>query len=48
VRVDLPGGGGFAGVATGFARDGSLVVVDPAGTERTVVAGDVQHLRTPA
>lgn len=47
VRVDLPGGGGLVGTATGFARDGSLVVVDPAGTERTVVAGDVQHLRAP-
>jgi len=43
VRVDLPGGS-FTGTATALTDDGHLVV-DVDGTRRTVIAGDVVHLR---
>jgi BirA family biotin operon repressor/biotin-[acetyl-CoA-carboxylase] ligase len=47
VRVEVPGGS-FEGVATGLTDEGHLVV-DQAGTDRTVVAGDVVHVRgTPS
>lgn len=44
VRVDLTAEQSFTGRAVGVASDGALIVSTPAG-ERTVVAGDVQHLR---
>ena len=43
VRVDLPDGS-FTGTATAVTDDGHLVV-DVGGTPRTVLAGDVVHLR---
>ena len=44
VRVSLPGGGTLTGMATGIGDDGSLeLVVD--GETRTILAGDVTHLR---
>jgi BirA family biotin operon repressor/biotin-[acetyl-CoA-carboxylase] ligase len=45
VRVELPGGGEVTGTARRLGRDGSLVVVDDAGTEHSVLAGDVRHVR---
>ena len=44
VRVDLPDGS-FEGTATGINPDGHLVVAT-GGATRTVVAGDVVHVRT--
>jgi BirA family biotin operon repressor/biotin-[acetyl-CoA-carboxylase] ligase len=44
VRVDLPDGS-FEGTATGLTDEGHLVVEDQAGIRRTVVAGDVVHVR---
>jgi BirA family biotin operon repressor/biotin-[acetyl-CoA-carboxylase] ligase len=43
VRVDLPDGS-FEGLATGLTPEGHLVV-DVDGVQRTVVAGDVVHVR---
>ncbi|HEX7443249.1 MAG TPA: biotin--[acetyl-CoA-carboxylase] ligase [Acidimicrobiales bacterium] len=43
VRVDLPDGS-FEGTATGISPEGHLVVATGGGT-RTVVAGDVVHVR---
>lgn len=48
VRVELPGGAHVDGVADRLTLDGSLVVVDEAGTSHVVLAGDVRHVRTPA
>jgi BirA family biotin operon repressor/biotin-[acetyl-CoA-carboxylase] ligase len=45
VRIDLPGGERLEGMATELADDGSLVVEDDAGHDRTVAVGDVLHLR---
>lgn len=45
VRVDQPGGAVLHGRAVGLADDGGLVVRS-GGTDHTVRAGDVQHLRT--
>ncbi|MGI9022171.1 MAG: biotin--[acetyl-CoA-carboxylase] ligase [Acidimicrobiales bacterium] len=45
VRVELPGGEGFDGIATDVDDDGSLLVAS-AGTVRRVTAGDVANLRT--
>ena len=44
VRVDLPDGS-FEGTATGISPEGHLVV-ETGGATRTVVAGDVVHVRT--
>jgi len=46
VRVELPGGRELTGLATRLAADGALVVVDAAGAEHRVLAGDVRHIRT--
>lgn len=45
VRVELPGGASVDGVARSLSADGSLEVVDGAGGVRTVLAGDVHHVR---
>lgn len=45
VRVELPGGGELLGVARRLDHEGALVVVDAAGTEHQVLAGDVRHVR---
>ncbi|WNB84977.1 biotin--[acetyl-CoA-carboxylase] ligase [Cellulomonas sp. ATA003] len=45
VRVELPGGEHVTGLATGLAVDGALRVRDAAGSERSVRAGDVRHVR---
>ena len=45
VRVDHVAGGSLVGVATAVADDGALVVRDDAGSEHTVTAADVVHLR---
>jgi BirA family biotin operon repressor/biotin-[acetyl-CoA-carboxylase] ligase len=45
VRIELTTGPPLEGVARRLAGDGRLVVVDNAGIERLVSAGDVQHLR---
>ena len=44
VRVELPGGGQLAGVATGLDEAGRLLVAAEAGI-RAVSAGDVRHVR---
>jgi BirA family biotin operon repressor/biotin-[acetyl-CoA-carboxylase] ligase len=46
VRVEMADGS-FVGTATGITPSGHLVV-DVGGTSRTVVAGDVVHVRPPA
>ncbi|CAN5242214.1 biotin--[acetyl-CoA-carboxylase] ligase [soil metagenome] len=46
VRVELPGGDEVTGTARRLGPDGALVVVDDAGTERHVRAGDVHHIRS--
>jgi biotin-(acetyl-CoA carboxylase) ligase len=46
VRVELPGES-FVGTASSVTDDGHLVV-DAHGTPRTVVAGDVVHVRPDA
>ena len=48
VRVELPGGDEAVGVAVRLGDDGSLVVRGDDGTERTVLAGDVRHVRGAA
>lgn len=45
VQVLLPGGKSLEGLATGLGPDGALLVVDDAGHEHEVLAGDVEHLR---
>lgn len=45
VRVSRPGGEVLTGNAAGLTHDGGLRVVDDAGREHTVLAGDVEHLR---
>jgi BirA family biotin operon repressor/biotin-[acetyl-CoA-carboxylase] ligase len=45
VRVELPGGDEITGTARRLGRDGSLVVVDDVGTEHSILAGDVRHIR---
>lgn len=45
VRVELPGGREVLGVARRLDHEGALVVVDDAGTEHQVLAGDVRHVR---
>lgn len=47
VLVDLPGGRTLRGTARGLAPDGGLVVADPTGRERTVLAGDVRLRSLP-
>ncbi|MBO3086396.1 biotin--[acetyl-CoA-carboxylase] ligase [Cellulomonas sp. zg-ZUI188] len=46
VRVELPGGASVSGLAARLDGDGALVVVDDAGAEHRVLAGDVRHVRT--
>ena len=46
VRVELPGGHDVVGRAVRLAHSGGLVLATTSGTERTVLAGDVRHLRT--
>jgi BirA family biotin operon repressor/biotin-[acetyl-CoA-carboxylase] ligase len=45
VVAHLPGGASVTGVATRIDGDGGLVVQESGGTERVVVAGDIEHLR---
>jgi BirA family transcriptional regulator, biotin operon repressor / biotin---[acetyl-CoA-carboxylase] ligase len=45
VHVALPGGGELVGRALRLGPDGSLVVLDEAGVEHAVLAGDVLHVR---
>lgn len=45
VAVELPDGSTLRGTARRLAADGALVVVDGAGHERVVHAGDVRHVR---
>lgn len=45
VRVELPGGAVFTGIAEDVDRDGRLLLLDAAGHRRAVAAGDVVHLR---
>ncbi|ALO67729.1 hypothetical protein AS189_16145 [Arthrobacter alpinus] len=45
VRAELPGGALLFGTAVDLNSDGSLLLRDAAGTEHTVSAGDVVHLR---
>jgi BirA family biotin operon repressor/biotin-[acetyl-CoA-carboxylase] ligase len=45
VRVELPGGGLLAGLATGVDADGRLLVRTGSGADLPVAAGDVVHLR---
>lgn len=45
VQVQLPGGGVLEGTAQALSPDGALEVLDSAGRVRTVLAGDVHHLR---
>lgn len=47
VAVDLPGGEELRGTATGLSADGALEVLDGTGRRRTVLAGDVRHVRSP-
>jgi BirA family biotin operon repressor/biotin-[acetyl-CoA-carboxylase] ligase len=48
VHVDLPGGAVIEGQALALGPDGSLVLEDSAGRVRSVLAGDVSHLRAAA
>lgn len=45
VVVSLPNGESPAGIATGIDADGRLVLHTPDGTQTTVAAGDVVHVR---
>ncbi len=45
VRVEHVRGDDLVGTAVGLTDDGALVVRDDAGTDHTVVAADVHHLR---
>jgi BirA family biotin operon repressor/biotin-[acetyl-CoA-carboxylase] ligase len=45
VRATLPGGSELRGVAERIAADGALVLRDEEGVERTLLAGDVRHVR---
>jgi len=46
VRVELPGGAIYTGIAEDVDTDGRLLLLDPAGYRRAVAAGDVVHLRS--
>jgi BirA family transcriptional regulator, biotin operon repressor / biotin---[acetyl-CoA-carboxylase] ligase len=46
VQIALPGGEALYGVAQGVDRHGALLVIDDAGDQRTVWAGDVTTVRT--
>jgi len=48
VRVDLPGDVVVEGQALALGPDGSLVVEETSGRVRSVLAGDVRHLRAAA
>ena len=48
VRVDLPGDVVVEGQALALGPDGSLVVEETSGRVRSVLAGDVRHLRATA
>lgn len=48
VAVDLPGGEELRGTATGLSPDGALEVLGEDGRRRTVLAGDVRHVRAVA
>ncbi|MHB1489055.1 MAG: biotin--[acetyl-CoA-carboxylase] ligase [Cellulomonas sp.] len=48
VHVDLPGDVVIEGQALALGPDGSLVVEDTSGRVRSVLAGDVRHLRAAA
>jgi BirA family transcriptional regulator, biotin operon repressor / biotin---[acetyl-CoA-carboxylase] ligase len=45
VRVELPGGTVYTGIAEDVDRDGRLLLLDPTGHRRAVAAGDVVHVR---
>jgi len=45
VRVEHVRGDDLVGTAVGITDDGALVVRDDGGTDHTVVAADVHHLR---
>jgi BirA family transcriptional regulator, biotin operon repressor / biotin---[acetyl-CoA-carboxylase] ligase len=45
VRVEQPGGGSLEGEATAVTDEGALVVRDDTGTDHTITAADVVHLR---
>jgi BirA family biotin operon repressor/biotin-[acetyl-CoA-carboxylase] ligase len=45
VRATLPDGAELRGVAERIAADGALVLRDEEGVERTLLAGDVRHVR---
>lgn len=45
VRVELPGGAVYTGIAEDVDRDGRLLLLDDAGRRRAVAAGDVVHVR---
>lgn len=45
VRVEMPGGSTFTGIAEDVDRDGRLLILSAAGHRRAVAAGDVVHLR---
>lgn len=45
VRAELPGGARLVGTAARIGDGGALVLVDAAGTEKLVAAGDIVHLR---
>lgn len=47
VRALLPGGEVVEGIAVGIDEDGGLLLEQPDGDRRAVVAGDVEHLRDP-
>jgi hypothetical protein len=51
VRIELPDGSSLETLALGIdAGSGGLVIEDPAapGGERTIMTGEVRHLRLPA
>lgn len=45
VRVELPGGSTYTGIAEDVDRDGRLLILSATGHRRAVAAGDVVHLR---
>lgn len=45
VRVEMPGGSTFTGIAEDVDSDGRLLILSAAGHRRAVAAGDVVHLR---
>ncbi len=48
VVAHLPGGARVTGTARAIDDGGGLVIREPGGTERVVMAGDVEHLRAAA